>query len=46
LGSEAFTRLKDSFIALVENVLGIERRKTVEDVEGIFGILIDIYKQS
>jgi len=45
LGPEAFTKLTGSFIALVDNVLGLKEEKPA-DVEGILGIVIDLYKQA
>ncbi len=45
LGTDAFSHLKNSFIALVENVLGLKEEKP-SDVEGILGIVINLYKQA
>ena len=45
LGPEAFSKLRDTYIALVENVLGLKEEKP-SDVEGILGIVIDLYKNA
>ena len=45
LGREAFDKLKNSFVTLVENVLGLKEEKPA-NVEGILGIVIELYKQA
>ncbi|MCG8307995.1 MAG: cysteine--tRNA ligase [Cytophagales bacterium] len=45
LGSEKFHRLKDTFISIVEDVLGLKEEKP-QDVEGFIDIIIGLYRQA
>jgi cysteinyl-tRNA synthetase len=45
LGEDAFNKLKDTYISFVENILGLKEEKP-ENVDGIIGILLGIYKQA
>ncbi len=45
LGEEAFNKLKETYIAFVEDILGLQEEKP-EDVDGIIEILLGIYQQA
>ena len=45
LGAEAFNRMIGTYISLVEEVLGFVEEKP-DDVDGIIGILLDIYRKA
>ncbi len=45
LGEETYSKLIKTFVSLVEGVLGLKEEKP-SDVEGILGIVIEIYKQA
>jgi cysteinyl-tRNA synthetase len=45
LGKEAFNKLIDTYITLVEDVLGLQEEKPT-NVDGIIDILLNIYRQA
>jgi len=45
LGEEAFNKLKGTYIAFVEDILGLKEEKP-ENVDGIIDILLGIYQQA
>jgi cysteinyl-tRNA synthetase len=45
IGQAAFDKLKSTYVIFVEDVLGIREEKP-ENVEGILGILLDLYAEA
>jgi cysteinyl-tRNA synthetase len=45
IGEEVFNKMIDTYRSLVEDVLGFKEEKP-EDIEGIIGILLDIYRKA
>jgi cysteinyl-tRNA synthetase len=45
IGEETFVKLLETYISLVEEVLGLKEEKPT-DVEGIIDIILDLYKQA
>lgn len=45
IGEDIFTKLIDTFVTLIEDVLGLKEEKPA-DAEGMINIIIDLYKQA